>query len=473
MTRAAREAQANSAAESVLHGTAPPHFARAPALATPFIAGAAPLPAVLRADMEQRFGQDFSSVRIATDREADRVARGFGAQAVTQGEQIRFAGGALNTGLVAHELVHVLQQRQAGHAQIACAGTGLDKTVMDLRIAIDQAPDAEARKPLVQQALALGDQLAAALATATNTQSPDEEMAAEARSLFLMLGSVMASKGEERAAIELAGKTPDPEVQSSIVNGLASVESIEGQQAVMSQIAPLGGEKVAAPGKPEQGRQWLASNAPAIGKNLAAMDKRGLTGRRRKSMALEKTEQLMAGFMTDSKEDEKPDPTGNPTGKSLRTDDTTHQIKADCDVYATVAARLLREQGWQTVGYMVIVPNEKDPKNPTQDRAAHAVSLARKPDPAGKGNLYVGSSNKTLRELGGEGSVLKDDAAAMQPLVDLMFEVYGSPLPADYDIYYEPAGKGGAYDMRLLDPKNNGLTPWRSVHPAAAEEVAP
>jgi hypothetical protein len=190
-----------------------------------------------------------------------------------------------------------------------------------------------------------------------------------------------------------------------------------------------------------------------------------VTGNQGGSLALERTSALMEGFMTASPDDEKPDPKGNPLGATVQTDKTSHQIKADCDVYATTAARLLRAQGWQTVAYMVVVPIGYD---------AHAVSLSRKPaNPAkpNEGHLYLGSSNTELAELGGPGTALADEAAALEHLVTLMLDIY-APTPDEYDIYFLPALAGGAYDMRLLDPVNSGLVPWRSRR-AATEEAAP
>jgi hypothetical protein len=75
-----------------------------------------PLPPSPRGDMEQRFGWDFSRVRIHTDGVAAESARHVGALAYTVGRHIvfgadRFApatpGGAR---LLAHELSHVVQQ---------------------------------------------------------------------------------------------------------------------------------------------------------------------------------------------------------------------------------------------------------------------------------------------------------------------------------------------------------------------------
>jgi hypothetical protein len=68
--------------------------------------------------MEVAFGADFGSVRVRIDESLDRP----GARAMTSGEQIRFAPGryapATPAGrrLLAHELAHVLQQRQGVRA---------------------------------------------------------------------------------------------------------------------------------------------------------------------------------------------------------------------------------------------------------------------------------------------------------------------------------------------------------------------
>lgn len=70
----------------------------------------------LRQDMEQRLGHDFSHVRVHADAAADRSARELGAQAYTVGHDIAFAAGqyapdtAAGRHLLAHELVHVVQQ---------------------------------------------------------------------------------------------------------------------------------------------------------------------------------------------------------------------------------------------------------------------------------------------------------------------------------------------------------------------------
>lgn len=74
------------------------------------------LPADLRIFMEDRFGADFSAVRIHRDRETSLMARRLNAEAFTSGREIYFGEGRYTPGtsagkrLLAHELTHVVQQ---------------------------------------------------------------------------------------------------------------------------------------------------------------------------------------------------------------------------------------------------------------------------------------------------------------------------------------------------------------------------
>lgn len=75
-----------------------------------------PLEPTLRQDMEQRFGHDFSQVRIHTDASAARSAELLRADAYTFGTHIAFANARFLPGteygnrLMAHELTHTIQQ---------------------------------------------------------------------------------------------------------------------------------------------------------------------------------------------------------------------------------------------------------------------------------------------------------------------------------------------------------------------------
>jgi len=75
-----------------------------------------PLGPTLRQDMEQRFGHDFSHVRVHTGAVADRSAKDVHAQAYTSGPHVVFSAGRFAPAtyqgrrLLAHELTHVTQQ---------------------------------------------------------------------------------------------------------------------------------------------------------------------------------------------------------------------------------------------------------------------------------------------------------------------------------------------------------------------------
>ena len=75
-----------------------------------------PLEPALRQDMEQRFGHDFSRVRVHSGAAAEQSAQDVNANAYTVGNNIVFGAGRFAPGthegrrLIAHELTHVVQQ---------------------------------------------------------------------------------------------------------------------------------------------------------------------------------------------------------------------------------------------------------------------------------------------------------------------------------------------------------------------------
>ena len=75
-----------------------------------------PLDTTVRKDMESRFNQDFSQVRVHLDGVAEQSARDVNAHAYTAGRNIVFGAGQFEPGthegrrLLAHELTHVVQQ---------------------------------------------------------------------------------------------------------------------------------------------------------------------------------------------------------------------------------------------------------------------------------------------------------------------------------------------------------------------------
>lgn len=77
-----------------------------------------PMEPTLRQDMEQHFGHDFSQVRVHTNTKAAESAQAISARAYTVGRSVVFGKGQYVPGthegkrLIAHELVHTLQQAQ-------------------------------------------------------------------------------------------------------------------------------------------------------------------------------------------------------------------------------------------------------------------------------------------------------------------------------------------------------------------------
>jgi hypothetical protein len=94
-----------------------------------------PLHTDLRQDMEQKFGYDFSKVRVHSDPAAALSAGALHANAYTVGNDIVFAAGRLEPGtrtgqrLLAHELTHVVQQSTATELTGAKPGDKLSASV--------------------------------------------------------------------------------------------------------------------------------------------------------------------------------------------------------------------------------------------------------------------------------------------------------------------------------------------------------
>jgi hypothetical protein len=91
------------------------------ALASP----GSPLEPALRHDMEQRFGYDFSTVRVHTDATAEKSARDVDARAYAVGHNIVFGTGQFvprtkeGQRLIAHELTHSIQQAASSTLQVS------------------------------------------------------------------------------------------------------------------------------------------------------------------------------------------------------------------------------------------------------------------------------------------------------------------------------------------------------------------
>jgi hypothetical protein len=124
--RAALEREADDSAARV-SGVPSPRSRSVP-LADPSPLGSGlPLPEATRTHMEAELGHRFGDVRIHTDATADAATRSLGAVAFTRGSDLAFRDGAFEPhtaegrNLLAHELVHVVQQRTRADAPRAQA----------------------------------------------------------------------------------------------------------------------------------------------------------------------------------------------------------------------------------------------------------------------------------------------------------------------------------------------------------------
>jgi len=104
--------------------------------------GGRPLPESVRTFFESRLGFDFSQVRIHTEARGVELARTLNARAFTVGQDVVFGAGQYATWtsagqrLLAHELVHVIQQSRDSNAfgermYIQCAGY-IDSTLQEV-----------------------------------------------------------------------------------------------------------------------------------------------------------------------------------------------------------------------------------------------------------------------------------------------------------------------------------------------------
>ena len=126
-----------------------------------------PLNPAIRAFMEPRFGHDFSQVRVRTGGAAADAAHAVSARAYTTGNDIVFGAGEWAPGtaggmrLLAHELAHVVQQRERP------AVPALQRRVVDTDYSLPcrHVPGRETRnvQAAEQDAASMGDQAAAAL----------------------------------------------------------------------------------------------------------------------------------------------------------------------------------------------------------------------------------------------------------------------------------------------------------------------
>lgn len=145
--------------------------------------GGAPLADPVRADMEARFGTDFSDVRVHTGDDAHASARSVQAHAYTAGSNIVFQRGrydpesASGRTMLAHELTHVVQQR-SGPVDGTSTGQGYQVSDPGDRFEREASANAERIVGMPSPALADGPGAApvAPVAAVQRDEEPEEQV---------------------------------------------------------------------------------------------------------------------------------------------------------------------------------------------------------------------------------------------------------------------------------------------------------
>jgi hypothetical protein len=372
--------------------------------------------------------------------------------------EVRPAGRGLDVGDLSPAGVLALQ-RSAGNrvaraaiARQAAPGSrvlardkSLDDQVADLQAKISAA--ATVTDALKQEAKAL-----AAKCWANHAADADGARGQVRR----IVGALMNNTAQD-AGIDIAAATKDAAVERSALAQLGN-SSIAGMENYLVKMGRLAGVAITAPGANQKVTAWLDTNTDKIGQALVKLQGQGVTGFKQTDLEQEVIGQMLTVFFraaTDAEGDIKPDPLGKLS--TLGVDAATGEIIGDCDVWATYGARLFRAIGWTTVAYLSVIPDEKDPTDSSVDRPGHAVVLVS--HTVGQTTSYAGVSDFTVKAFTGT-----NEAAAKQELLDLALDIYSQKgALKKYKSYYVAAGANGAYDVKILDPVKNGLTPWKSV----------
>ena len=438
-----------------------------------------PLQPALRQEMEQRFGYDFSCVRVHSDADAEKSAREVNAHAYTVGKDIVFGARRFvpetyeGRRLIAHELTHVLQQSASQGMAIRGANerdrgsfnraanvsnvslriqrddaadtiSALNNEWLNLKIAFGAATTPAGKQAAVTNILAFADKVSRLLAVAKGSNPPQgTPTTEEVRELLAQVGSMLSANNLLKDALEVAKKSSDPEVQQKIILNAEPVSgsSVESEQEflreIVSYVSP--NSPLPAKGASETNSQWLQNRTDLIGRSLGRLSDAGLKDKNGVPLGLHLSSNLMDNLFGVSPTDVHPAAGGNIGGLNI---DSAGRLLADCDVEARYGMRLLVAEGWRPAGYIVIIP---------VDRVAHAAAMAKKG--AAPPYEYVGVSSGSFKPLG----TFNNDTAALDALRTFALEVYGSGNLA-YSAYYMTSANG-EYPPQLIDPVNNKLVP--------------
>ncbi|MFF9345738.1 DUF4157 domain-containing protein [Streptomyces sp. NPDC014734] len=199
-----------------------------------------PLDSATRSDMEARLGADFSDVRIHSGAAAKASAAEVGARAYTSGSHVVIGDGGTDKHTLAHELTHVIQQRQ-GPVSGTDNGSGL--RVSDPSDRFEREAEQVARTALAQPTPGQGPHPAADASRAAPAQ-PGTALVQRALATQI---TASGKEGEEEAVGDVIffGRPESTHSQTAGDHGTAYVVVHEGvRNKIRGKNAKAAGEEV-------------------------------------------------------------------------------------------------------------------------------------------------------------------------------------------------------------------------------------
>lgn len=254
-----------------------------------------------RSFFENKFGADFSDVRVHTGTDASQLNKSIHAKAFTRGSNIYFSDGAYDPssstgkGLLAHELTHVVQQ---GHADGPAQRSAEDDAPIQREEADDDTPTPEERAIALakaaraakeaEQAATVGHREVAKSKEQKNEEKKSEQQSKQKAKTAAGHANEATAKGKKRKKPE-AKAAPVLEAQAgkeggSEGSGKKAPTSPEEDPAFQNVIKKIGGvakaEKKHAPAKQKADEAQAGAVAPpeeitgrAQGTHAADMEK--------------------------------------------------------------------------------------------------------------------------------------------------------------------------------------------------------
>jgi len=212
--------------------------------------GGQALDAEARSDLGQALGHDFSDVRVHTDGEADSLNRAVEAEAFTTGTDIFFRGGAYNPGsadgrqLLAHELMHVVQQRGAppsGEMRVSSPDDASERQASSVAEHLASAASASAGGAVAREEAPEEEELQTSPAIAREEMPEEEELQASPA----IAREEMPEEEELQASPAVAREEMPEEEELQASPAIAREEMPEEEELQMSAMSRRSARSVA------------------------------------------------------------------------------------------------------------------------------------------------------------------------------------------------------------------------------------